>query len=523
MSKTLISDHSVTIKLGNKVILLDSTIVINENQHYAIVGPNGCGKSTLLDYIKNVMPPLINVYKVEQHIVFDTPEQTVLDFMLHADEKIYKINQKVLELENNEHMIDELFEEYELLINTTEYIQYDKYLSETKKILNGLGILDLNTKLSNYSGGWRMRLSIARALISKPDVLLMDEPTNHLDLNAVIWLGNYLSNYKKTLIIVSHQIDFINNFSNIIMYIGNPDFTINKLYIINGGYDKLLKTLSDIHTNCINNYKKYITNLDKLKKTKNITKKQIDEFIKLNFVPKPEKPYEVKITLPDVGIIRDISVVRFENVTFKYGEINILENIEYSIFTKSRHCIVGKNGAGKTTLFKLCQEIIKPNFGEILKDSRVKTFYYNQQIIESLPLHLNPIQYLQTIDTDIDVKTCRSYLGKLGLKKINNIDPCILPIENLSGGQKARVLFSSLQISSPNVILFDEPTNHLDIESIEGLIEGINEYNGAIIIITHDTYLISKIKNMELFEINDKSVHKLNYDYKYYVESIINS
>lgn len=525
---TIISEENLSIKIGAKVIIDESKLVVNENQRYGIVGPNGCGKSTLINYIMTHLPEDMQAYMVDQHIEIASVDQTVLDFMLRADDTIYQINQKVLLLEEKEEMTDEELDMYTELTKSSEYAEYERYVAESKRILKGLGIVEYENQVSNYSGGWRMRLAIAKSLISKPFLLIMDEPTNHLDLNAVIWLSNYLESYTKTLIVVSHQVDFINSVANVIWYIGSPDFGQPKLYSINGNYDKLLKTLSDITKTSTSAYNKFESGLENMRKQKKgkqpYTKSDIEAYIKKNQVSRPPKPYEVKIGFPDVGIKHDRSVIRFDNVSFSYDETKpILVDTEFSINMKSRMVIVGPNGIGKTTIFKLCNETVQPTSGSVMSDSRVKVAYYNQQIIESLPLDMSAIEYLQSLNSTLDINKCRTYLGRIGLKKTDQdkADPCLIPIRNLSGGQKARVSFCSIQVTEPNVILLDEPTNHLDIESIEGLIQGINEYKGGIVMITHDVYVISQVENMELYEVNDYKISKFRGEIEDYVNQVV--
>jgi ATP-binding cassette subfamily F protein 1 len=526
---TLISEDNLSIKIGNKIIIDNSKLVVNENKRYGIVGSNGCGKSTLINYIMTHLSENIQAYMVDQHIEIASNDQTVIDFMLRANQKMYDTNQKVLALETKEEMTNEDLHFYEVLTKSAEYAEYERYVAESKRILKGLGIVEYDNQVVNYSGGWRMRLAIAKSLISKPYVLIMDEPTNHLDLNAVIWLGDYLQTYNKTLIIVSHQIEFINSVVDIIWYIGSPDFSTPKLYSVNGKYHKLQQTLSDISKTATSAYNKFETNLENMKKQKkgkqSTTKAEIEAYIKKNAVPRPPKQYEVKIGFPEVGFKNDRSVIRFEDVSFAYDANKpILSNVEFNINLKSRIVIVGHNGVGKTTIFKLCNRSIEPTGGSIISDQRVKVAYYNQQVIESLPLDLTPIEYLQSLESSLDIGKCRAYLGRIGLRKqteTDNGDPCSIPIRNLSGGQKARVSFCSIQVMEPNVILLDEPTNHLDIESIEGLIKGINDYQGGIVMITHDVYVISQIENMELYEVSNCKINKLRGEIEDYVNSVI--
>lgn len=528
---TLISEDNLTIKIGNKIIIDNSKLVLNENRRYGIVGPNGSGKSTLLNYIVTHLPEDRQAYTVDQHIEIISEDQTILDFMLRANDKIYQTDQRIKALEKVEDMTDEELDTYTKLTESVEYAEYEGYVAESKKILSGLGIGDYENKISSYSGGMRMRLAIAKSLISKPSIFIMDEPTNHLDLNAVIWLTNYLQSYTKTLIVVSHQINFINSIVDEIWYIGSPDFKTPKLYTINGTYDQLRRTLADISKTAISAYNKFEMGLKSIRKPSKgkapLTKTAIEEYIKEKSVPRPPKPYEVKISFPDVGFICDRPVIRFENVSFAYDTNKpIFIETDFSISLKSRIVIVGSNGVGKTTIFKLCNKSIEPTDGYIFSDPRVKVAYYNQQIIESLPLDLTPIEYLRSLNSNLDIEKCRAYLGKIGLRKqadTDGGDPCSIPIRNLSGGQKARVSFCSIQVTEPNIILLDEPTNHLDIESIEGLIQGINDYKGGIVMITHDIYVISQIENMELYKVSDHKINRFRGEIEEYVEQVVRS
>jgi ATP-binding cassette subfamily F protein 1 len=526
---TLISKDKLSINIGKKIIIHESELIIISNTRYGLVGQNGCGKSTLLKYIENNLPLGIKSCIVSQDIEIDNT-QTVMDFMLRSDIKMYDINKQIQLLESKENdLIDEELDIYNQLTSSIEYEEYDKYINLCKKILKGLGIDNHMAMVSSFSGGWRMRLSIAKSLIIEPDVLIMDEPTNHLDLCALIWLSNYLNTYKHTLIITSHQVEFINTFSNIILYIGSPDYKEPKLYSSKGTYLNLERMLNDISVVADKAYMKVESEINKLKKQSK-SKKIIEEYINKCGIPRPPKKYNPIITFPEIASYYNRDAIRFDNVSFGYNtnmntNMNtnnnlILSNTDLSINLKSRYLIIGPNGIGKTTLFKLCMGEIEPISGNIFKDSRIRIGYYNQHIIENLPLTLTPIEYLQSFDNKLDIGQCRSILGKIGIRKLDNDDPCQIMIKDLSGGQKARISFCRLQITQPHIILLDEPTNHLDIETIEGLIQGINEYEGGIIMITHDTYLISNINNMVLYELANKKLSIFGGDINDYIQKI---
>lgn len=513
----ILCEKEQSLSIESKLIFDKSDIIIHNDSRIGFIGKNGCGKSMTIKYIYKTLLEKTN-YKplmVEQDIIIENEEDTILEFMLKTDKKIYDINKKVeeyeLKMENNEIRVEE-FEEYQQFIESFEYQEYDAYFNRVQKILYGLGIMDYRKKIGIYSGGWKMRIMIAKALVIEPLILIMDEPTNHLDLHNVIWLTNYLSNYKKCLIVVSHQIDFIDNVCNEIWYIGAPDFDKPKIFTMKGTYDKMMRFINETEENNEKKYEEYAKKLVLQKKNKKMKKEDLEKWIEQNEVKRPHKKYEVTIKFPEVSQIQHMSVVRIENLSFQYSNDTpmIYENIDFGINMSSRYIFVGANGVGKTTLFHLILNKLKATQGDIIIDGRIRIGYYHQQIIENLPLEMTPLEYLQTLKGNISVEESRGILARVGLNKKDGNDVCNLKIKDLSGGQKARVSFCQLQILQPHIIFLDEPTNHLDIETIEGLIKGINEYNGGMIIISHDIYFINQIENNEIYEIKNKKINKYN-------------
>jgi ATPase subunit of ABC transporter with duplicated ATPase domains len=511
--------EKINIQINGNTIINESDVVINSNTKYFLIGQNGCGKTSLLNFIYEKLKDRIDILIIEQDIKINEM-QTINEFILNANSNLYNIYKKYQELETKEELTTEEFEEIKIIQEQLNQQNWYFYQAESNKILNGLGFDNIHMPVKLLSGGWRMRLALGKALLRKPKILLLDEPTNHLDINAVIWLTDYLENYNNTIIVVSHQIDFINDLSDIIWYIGNPELNGTKLYKFKGNYHNYIKGLEQITKETKNNYEKIAKQITLLKK-KSTPKKEVEDFIKKNnFKPLPN-PYNVKIEFSNVPIISSNNIIQFNNVDFGYDNNTIIENIDISIAMNSRYVLVGPNGSGKTTFFKLCSGILKPIKGEIIIDERVKIGWFNQQIIDTLPLDLTPIEFLQTINNKLDAGICRMYLSKIGLKKNENIDPCTTILNNLSGGQKSRVAFVSIQIKEPNIILMDEPTNHLDIETIEGLIKGINNFNGGILLITHDIHLIKSIQNIKLFYLADKHIKFFNGDFEEYKNELI--
>lgn len=517
-TQTYFSENS-TVQINGKNLINDSELTINSNTKYFLVGYNGCGKTTLLNFIYSKLKDTIDVLLIEQDIKIES-DQSINDFILDADKELHNKYIKYHSLEHLENPTDEEFNE---LTQIQEYLNQHNWYNfnaDAKRILNGLGFTEPDNSVKLLSGGWRMRLALGKALLRKPQILLLDEPTNHLDLDAVIWLTNYLSEYKNTIIVVSHQIDFINDLADVIWYIGNPELSGSKLYKFKGNYINYLKGLDLINKEVSNKYDKNTRHIEQLKK-KSTPKKDVEEFIKKNNVMRPQKPYLVNINFPIVPTINSNNIIQFNDVEFGYSENMILQNIDLSISMQSRYVLVGPNGSGKTTFFKLCSGLLQPTKGEVIRDERVKIGWFNQQLVDTLPLELNPIEYLKTLDSKLDDNKCRMYLSKIGLKKQDGFDPCLTKINELSGGQKSRVAFSAIQIQEPNIILMDEPTNHLDIESIEGLIRGINEYNGGILLITHDVHLIKSIENASLYFLDNNKVKYFKGDFDEYKDFLL--
>lgn len=519
---TLFADN-VEITVMGKKIINESPVVINTNTKYLLAGDNGCGKSTLMEYLFCKLKESSNdILKIEQDVKVSSDNQSIKDFILCAHLELYEKHKRMEELEMFDELNDSDQQEYEIL---SEYVcsnGWDTYEAKAKKILNGLGFRDIEKKVILLSGGWRMRLSLGRALLYEPSILFLDEPTNGLDINAVIWLEDYLSSYDKTIVMITHDISFSDSIVNVVWRIDNPDATGTKLYTSRGTYVNSQKLLDDLRTEAEKKYEKLEKKIIEMRK-KSTPKKDVDEYIKKENVPRPIKKNKVSIKFEDINNNMGMrNIIELRNVSFGYDNNKnyLLSNIDFAINLKSRIIIVGENGMGKTTLFKLCTGQITPSSGEIIKDDRINVAHYHQLLVDHLPLEMTAIEYLQSLNDTLSEDMCRARLGKIGLKKIENLDIPKNKIEDLSGGQRVRVALCAIQLYSPSVILLDEVTNDMDVSSIEAIIEGINEFNGAIVLITHNTHLIEAIENYELFEVKNGSMFKFKGDFDEYKNSI---
>tara|TARA_Y100000768_G_scaffold346554_1_gene294173 strand:- start:1523 stop:3328 length:1806 start_codon:yes stop_codon:yes gene_type:complete len=527
----VISNFSISA-YGKELFKNTDLSIINKNK-YALIGPNGQGKTTLLVHLvkrKLPIPKNIDIFMVEQEI--DCSIKTVLQSVLESNSYLVKLKNKQSKLNNLERDLSEKeIEDYNKISTELENFKFDTFEPKAKKILYGLGFDNsMQTKSTEtYSGGWRMRISIAKALFMEPEILLLDEPTNHLDLNTVIWLQEYLLLWKKTLVIISHNQDFINSICTNVIHIRNKQIEQYK-----GNYDDFCKMLEQKKLVELKNWEKQEKKLVELKKNnsnkkaeqlivKNDKKAQRKKIINkennepvINKLVKP-KDYIVKFSFMNPSII-DHNLITIDNVSFSYdnNNIDLFQNLSLGISPDERICIVGPNGVGKSTLLKLMMGDLVPTLGNIDINRKLRIGKYSQHSVDNIPNDLTPVSLLQKIDTNLSIQEARRCLGNYGLESHAHL------IENkdLSGGQKARVQFALINILKPHAIFLDEPTNHLDIESINALITAINNYKGAIVIISHDSKLIEET-NCQLYICKKKSCIKFNGDFEDYKEYII--
>ena len=526
-----ISINNFSLSVSGKSLFQDSPLIVSPGNIYGLIGKNGCGKSSLLKQLSltNLFADnKIRVLYVEQEL--DISDKNPVDIIFSSNSKLAYITEQIDMIEKeikflqdkeepiyeDDLLLENLMNKYQEFQNQIIGFNKEAEISKIKSILYGLGFTHESMEQSSsiFSGGWRMRISLARALYIEPDLLLLDEPTNHLDLEAIIWLSNYMESWKGVAIIVSHNIGFLNETCSQIMNIENL-----KLVTYRGNYTMFKKSLEQKQKNQIKIYDAYEKKLKEFKKN-NSSKSAVDEFIKKNQVLKPEKQYYVKINFQPSNSFKS-HVIKLEDLCFSYSDKEILKNVEIGIDMNTRATLVGLNGSGKSTLMKLISGEIKPSSGTVWIQNNLRIGYYNQHFEEQLPMDKTPIEYLidripdNLKDGNREI-TVRSYLGNVKLegnahnKKINE----------LSGGQKARVALVKLIFQQPHVLLLDEPTNHLDIETVEALINGLKDFNGGILLITHEPELINSLESeLWIMDKNTKQVCKYLNSYENYCKN----
>uniref|UniRef100_V9KKN6 ATP-binding cassette sub-family F member 1 n=1 Tax=Callorhinchus milii TaxID=7868 RepID=V9KKN6_CALMI len=523
-----------SISAHGKELFVNADLYIVAGRRYGLVGPNGKGKTTLLKHIQNRalnIPANIDVLLCEQEVRAD--ETPAVEAVLKADTKRLKLLEEERQLQGllergDDRAGDRLQKVYEELRASGAASAEAK----ARRILAGLGFNPemQNRQTRKFSGGWRMRVSLARALFMEPTLLMLDEPTNHLDLNAVIWLNNYLQSWKKTLLIVSHDQGFLDDVCSDIIHLDNQ-----RLYYYRGNYNSFKKMYQQKQKELLKLYEKQEKRLKDLKAGGKSTK-QAEKQTKEAFTRKQQKcrkrnpdeesqeapellkrprEYTVKFTFPNPPPLSP-PILGLHGVDFAYGgQKPIFTNLDFGIDMDSRICIVGPNGVGKSTLLLLLTGKLCPTVGEQRKNHRLKIGFFNQQYADQLNMEETATEYLMR-NFNLPYQDSRKCLGRFGLESHAHT----IQISKLSGGQKARVVFAELSCRQPDVLILDEPTNNLDIESIDALAEAINEYKGAAIVVSHDARLITET-NCQLWVVEDSSVSQIDGQFEDYKREVL--
>lgn len=505
--------HDFSVTFHGVELLSDTQLELNCGRRYGLVGLNGSGKSTLLNTIANREIPIPDHFDIF-HLSEEIPvsDKTPLECVMEVDEERLRLEKEAEELTKSGD------NESELLMDIYERLdELDAATAETKaaRILHGLGFSAAmqQKKCRDFSGGWRMRISLARALFVRPTILLLDEPTNHLDLEACVWLEEELKKYKRILVLVSHSQDFLNGVCTNIIHLH-----LNKLRYYGGNYDAYVKTRSELEENQMKRYqwerdqmqhmKDYIARFGhgsaKLARQAQSKEKVLAKMVSGGLTEKVSSDKVISFTFPDPGTIPP-PVIMVQNVSFRYNPDLplVYKNIDFGIDLQTRIALVGPNGAGKSTLLKLIDGDLIPTDGLIRKHAHVRTGRYHQHLHEYLDLDLSALHYmLKCYPDEKDEEQMRRSLGRYGLTGKQQV----CPMRNLSDGQRCRVVFAWLAFRRPHILLLDEPTNHLDMETIDALAYAINAFDGGMMLVSHDFRLISQVAK-EIWVCEKRGVH----------------
>jgi ATP-binding cassette subfamily F protein 3 len=485
---------------GAKNLIKSSSFTIHPNHKVGLVGSNGCGKSSLFAALLGdlapdsgdlSMPTSWDIATVKQ----ETPslEQTALDYVMDGDKEFRQLEQQLEQARITENGNLEA-----TLINKIDTINGYSLPARAGELLHGLGFLQsqLNNPVKDFSGGWRMRLNLAQALISRADLLLLDEPTNHLDLDAVIWLQRWLKRFTGTLVLISHDRDFLDTVIGQILHIEHQRA---KLY--SGNYTAFerqraehlaqqdaqfqkqqkeaahLTAFVDRFRAKASKAKQAQSRLKRLEKLPNLAPAHVDSQFTFSFEEPDSLPYP----------LLSLSESRCGYAKSDYNEQTIiLEDVGLTLVPGSRIGLLGRNGAGKSTLIKsLAGEIALIN-GERYCAQELKIGYFSQHQLEQLHPPSSPVDHILRAKPSLGEPQARTFLGKFGFSG----DQALSQVETMSGGEKARLVLALIVLEKPQLLLLDEPTNHLDLEMRQALVMALQDFGGAIILIAHDRFLL---------------------------------
>ena len=501
------------IRRGVKLLFKDTSFQIHPGQKVGLTGANGTGKSSLFSLILKqlhadtgdcIYPDQWVIAHVSQELA-DSKQQAI-EFVLDGDAELRQIQQAIETAEKNDDGV---------LIATlhTQLDNIDGYTANSRasQLLAGLGFVadDESRAFNEFSGGWQMRLNLAKALMCRSDLLLLDEPTNHLDLDTIIWLESWLTAYCGTLLLISHDRDFLNNICSHIAHLEHQN-----IQLYTGNYSAFERIRAERLANQLSEY---------VKQQRNI--KHIESYI-ARFRAKATKAKQAQSRLKALERMQTIapahvdspfhfslfepekipnSLLHMEHIDAAYGNTCILKNVDFQLLPGDRIGLLGPNGAGKSTFIKVLANQLKIQSGEYRLAKETRIGYFAQHQLEQLHDEHSPIEHLQQIDDLPGKRTreadLRNYLGRFGFSN----DMALSKIQHFSGGEKSRLVLAMLIYQKPNLLLLDEPTNHLDLEMREALAEALQEFSGAMVIVSHDRHLLNSTCD-QLLLVNQQTV-----------------
>jgi ATP-binding cassette subfamily F protein 3 len=488
----MLSINDLTYRVGGRPIFEQASVAIPGGKRVGLVGRNGTGKSTLLKLIDGELQPDQGGISIQPgmrigRMAQDPPDgpESLLETVLMGDQERASLLQAA-ETESDPQRIAEIH-------NRLVDIESHSAPARAARILNGLGF-DHEAQqrpCNSYSGGWRMRVALASVLFSQPDVLLLDEPSNHLDLEARLWLETYLRNYPRTLILVSHDRDLLNGAIEQIVHID-----AGKLVAYNGNYDRFERTRRERQANLMSQSQR-----------QQAQRKHLQSFVD-RFRAKASKARQAQSRLKMLEKMEPVVLLAHEQeigfdfptpaelpppiITIEKGDAGyapgkpVLSNVNLRIDMDDRIALLGANGNGKSTLVRVLSDRLKLQSGSLRKSGKLKVGYFAQHQSEELDLQDSALDHVRRLMPDANEQKHRNHLGRFYFSG----DKAKLPVGKLSGGERTRLLFALMAVDAPHILLLDEPTNHLDMDAREALIEALNDYQGAVVLVSHDTHLL---------------------------------
>ena len=490
----MISLSNITLQRGRENLLENTSLVIFEGRRLALIGRNGCGKSSLFELLMGRITPEMGDLSIPagnriSHMAQEVghSDRSALDYVLDGHKELRRLQSEIAAADAAEdnHRLSHLYEELEIAGGYAADHQ-------AAELLHGLGFKndEISQPVNSFSGGWRIRLNLAQALMMPSDIMLLDEPTNHLDLDTTFWLEQRLKRYQGTLILISHDRDFIDNVANEIVHIEQKQLNQYK-----GNYSAFERQRSERLALQQSNYAKQQREI-----------KHIQSFID-RFKAKASKAKQAQSRVKQLGNMELVAsaqidspfsfhflenkkmsnpLITLRGVNLGYGEHQVLSQINLSLSPGDRIGLLGVNGAGKSTLIKCLTGDLATQTGEVTRGENCKIGYFAQHQLEALDVNASALLHIQRMSPTEKESKIRSFLGGFDFHG----DKAIEPIAPFSGGEKARLALALIVWQKPNLLLLDEPTNHLDLDMRSALTLALQEFNGALVVVSHDRHLL---------------------------------
>ena len=490
----MIQFKQLTLTRGTKILIEGASLQLHPGHKVGLTGANGAGKSSLFAMLRGELHPEKGDFEmptswVVAHVAQETPAlpMPAIEFVLDGDVELREIESALAKAEAN-HQGELIAELHQRLADVDGY----SAKARAAELLSGLGFSQaaLQQPVSTFSGGWRVRLNLARALMCRSDLLLLDEPTNHLDLDAVIWLESWLQSYRGTLFLISHDRDFLDAIVNHIAHIEQQTLTLyrggysdferqraEKLALQQAMFEKQQRKVAHLQS-YIDRFRVQATKarqaqsrIKALERMEMISAAHVDSQFSFEF--------RAPISAPDPLLVLD-------RMSVGYGDKPLISNIELAVRPGERIGLLGKNGAGKTTLIKLLAHELEPMSGKRVEGKDLNIGYFAQHQLEQLRPDESPLQHMMKLDPLTREQEHLNYLGGFDFKGDMARSPCA----NFSGGEKSRLALALLIWTRPNLLLLDEPTNHLDLEMRHALTLALQDFEGGVILVSHDRALL---------------------------------
>ncbi|MEZ9541209.1 ABC transporter ATP-binding protein [Vibrio sp. 10N.286.48.C11] len=505
----MITFSDIQLLRGGKPLLDQASATFHPGDKIGLVGKNGCGKSTLFALIKDELSIDAGSFSKPAHwemawVAQETPalERTAIEYAIDGDREYRGLEDQLEKAEqaDNGTLVAEIH-------GKIETIGGYSIKARAAELLDGLGFRQeqMTWNLTQFSGGWRMRLNLAQALLCRSDLLLLDEPTNHLDLDAVMWLERWLQSYPGTLVLISHDRDFLDPIVNRIVHVENQqlnEYTGNyssfetqraqKLILQQAMYQKQQKQMSHMQS-YIDRFR-YKASKARQAQSRIKALEKMEQVLPAQF----DNPFSFEFREPDA---LPNPIMMMDEVSAGYDDNLILEKIRLNLVPGSRIGLLGRNGAGKSTLIKLLSGELKQQGGELSYSQGVKIGYFAQHQLETLHPEETPLQHMMQIAPKHTEQQLRDYLGSFGFQGEKALDK----VAPFSGGEKARLVLALLVWQKPNLLLLDEPTNHLDLDMRQALTFALQTFEGAMVIVSHDRYLLRATTD-DLYLVHDRQV-----------------